>query len=58
MTQGFETIKNKIDRFDYLRGNNFCMVNPLHKQNFKSVKKKNKIQGKTQLKLQAKGKIL
>lgn len=58
MTQGFETMKNKIDRFDYLRRNNFCIVNPLHKQNLKVKKKKYKIQGKTQLKLQAKGKIL
>ena len=54
MTQGFETIKNKIDRFDYLRGNNFCMVNPMNKQNFKSVKKKNQNTGENAIKITSK----
>lgn len=46
MTQDFETIKDKIDRLDYMRRNNFCMATPLHKQSLKSEKKKRQTRGK------------
>lgn len=54
MTQGFETMKNKIDRFDYLRRNNFCIVNPLHKQNLKVKKKKIQNTGENAIKITSK----